>query len=65
MTISPNFARNRVVVGILVQQMSAEIDRNTSSILAIMKAEGETFIPALTYDLYKEVEQLGKDLKNR
>ncbi len=53
------------VVAILVDQMSAEIDRNRSSMLATMKAEGETFIPALPHDLNNEVEQLGKDLKNR
>lgn len=53
------------VVGILVEQMSAEIDRNTASMLTTMKNEGERFIPALTDDLKNEVEQLGKDLENR
>lgn len=53
------------VVGILVEQMSAEIDRNTSSMLTTMTTEGESFIPELTRDLNNDVEQLGKDLENR
>ena len=53
------------VVGILVEQMSGEIDRNTSSMLTTMTTEGESFIPELTRDLNNVVEQLGKDLKNR
>lgn len=53
------------VVGILVEQMSGEIDRNTSSMLTTMTTEGESFIPELTRELNNDVEQLGKDLKNR
>ncbi len=53
------------VVGILVEQMSVEIDRNTSGMLATMKTEGDRFIPELTMGLNSEVEQLSKDLENR
>ncbi|WOG30236.1 hypothetical protein [Endozoicomonas sp. 8E] len=52
------------IVGVLVNEMAAEVDASVTEILGRLSAEKDQFIPELTQDLNAQVEQLSQDLQN-
>ncbi|WP_252180106.1 hypothetical protein [Endozoicomonas sp. 4G] len=52
------------IVGVLVNEMAAEVDTSVAEILGRLSVEKDQFIPELTQDLNAQVEQLSQDLQD-